>query len=549
MCVENIFFKTKKLQMKILLGQSQVALRKCQGNRRTITDGQLKQPGAINNMIHHNEGFKFLRALRGSPPYFEKAKKDIFAMIRQLVSATLFCSFSSAETQWIYVLRILGKLVDSKEYTANELENLNWEEKSRLIQSDPVTCARHFDYQINQFIQNFLLSTEEPLGKIADWFYRVEYQQRGSPHIHMLIWLQNAPTFGEDFDGDVVSFIDKIITCEKPNDNPDLLALVNRQVHRHSHTCRKKSKSVCRFNYPQPPMRSTKILYPLDEDDDTDELEHRKETWKIVQKYLNDMKEGEDLTFDQLLVNLKLTEQNYILAIRSSLKAPTIFLKRKPNELRINNYNAVCLSAWRANMDIQFVLDVYACAMYIVSYISKAQKGMSDLLRTACEEARRGNSTIKQQVRDIGNKFLNNVEISAQEAVYIALQFPMRKSSRQVVFINTSPPEDRVKLLKPVQEIKDLEDESDEIYASGLINRYTKRPANLENLSDWAAWYDSHNKSYIKPCRELDIDNYPLEINVDDSDDDNVENEIELKNKKRSKARIIRCLFQQECRF
>ena len=138
-------------------------------------------------------------------------------------------------------------------------------------------------------------------------------------------------------------------------------------------------------------------------------------------------------------------------------------------------------------------------------------------------------------MRDIGNKFLNNVKISAQEAVYIALQLPMRKSSRQVVFINTSPPEGRVQLLKPLQEIKDLEDESDEIYASGLINRYTKRPANLENLSlaDWAAWYDSHNKSYIKPYHELDIDNYPLETNVDDNDDDNdndnVENEIEPK--------------------
>jgi hypothetical protein len=39
----------------------------------------------------------------------------------------------------------------------------------------------------------------------------------------------------------------------------------------------------------------------------------------------------------------------------------------------------------------------------------------------------------KQQVRDIGNRFLNNVEICAQEAVYIVLQLPMRKSSRQVV--------------------------------------------------------------------------------------------------------------------
>ena len=121
-----------------------------------------------------------------------------------------------------------------------------------------------------------------------------------------------------------------------------------------------------------------------------------------------------------------MTEENYLLAVQSSLKSPTIFLKRKPNELRINNYNAACLSAWRANMDIQFVLDVYACAIYIVSYISKAQKGMSELLRTACEEAKRGNSSITQQVRDIGNTFLNNVEISAQEAVYIVLH-PLRR--------------------------------------------------------------------------------------------------------------------------
>ena len=174
--------------MEILLGQSQIALRKYQGNSGTITAGQLKRPGAIDNMIHHDEGFKFLRALRGSPPYFEKAKKDIFAMIRQLGSTSLFCSFSSAETQWIHLLRILGKLVDNIEYTDNELENLNWEDKSRLIQSDPVTCARHFDYQINQFIQKFLLSTAAPLGKIVDLFYWVEYQQTGSPHIHMLIW-------------------------------------------------------------------------------------------------------------------------------------------------------------------------------------------------------------------------------------------------------------------------------------------------------------------------------------------------------------------------
>ena len=139
--------------MKIMLGKSQVALRKCQGNNSTINAGHLKQPGALERLLHHDEGFKFLRALRGSHPYFEKAKKDIFAMIRQLGSASLLCSFSWAETQWIHLLRLLGRFVDKKEYTDDELENLNWEEKCRLIQSDPVTCARHFDDQISQFLK------------------------------------------------------------------------------------------------------------------------------------------------------------------------------------------------------------------------------------------------------------------------------------------------------------------------------------------------------------------------------------------------------------
>jgi len=46
-------------------------------------------------------------------------------MIRQLGPATLFCSFSSAQTQWIHLLRILGKLVDEKDYSDDELENLS----------------------------------------------------------------------------------------------------------------------------------------------------------------------------------------------------------------------------------------------------------------------------------------------------------------------------------------------------------------------------------------------------------------------------------------
>ena len=179
-------------------------------------------------------------------------------------------------------------------------------------------CACHFDYQFNQFLKHFLMSSAAPLGKIADWFYRVEYQQRGSPHIHMLIWLEDAPVYGCDEDEDVTSFIDKIITCERPS-GQELGLIVNRQIHRHCQTCRKKSKKAeCRFNFPQPPMKSTSILYPLGNNMSQNEIRKHKDMWKDISKHLNDMQEGEEITFDQLLINLNVTEQNYYLAIQMS---------------------------------------------------------------------------------------------------------------------------------------------------------------------------------------------------------------------------------------
>ena len=42
-------------------------------------------------------------------------------------------------------------------------------------------------------------------------------------------------------------------------------------------------------------------------------------------------------------------------------------------------------------MAIQYVLNAYACAKYILSYMTKGQRGMSKLLEAACQDARAGN--------------------------------------------------------------------------------------------------------------------------------------------------------------
>ena len=132
---------------------------------------------------------------------------------------------------------------------------------------------------------------------------------------------------------------------------------------------------------------------------------------------------------------------------------------------------------------------MYACASYITAYVAKGARGMSDLLRRACEEARQGNSTLKQQVRIIGNKFLNNVEVSAQEAVYLLLQLPLKSSFRQVVFVNTNSPEERMYLLKA--NIDKLPDDA-EVAESNVIRRYSQRPRSLGGvcLAEYVAYYD-----------------------------------------------------------
>ena len=72
----------------------------------------------------------------------------------------------------------------------------------------------------------------------------------------MLIWLEGVPQFQVDSEAQVTAYTDKIITCQALVDNQELLNLVNtRQIHRHSHTCRKNTNNQCRFEYPQPPLR------------------------------------------------------------------------------------------------------------------------------------------------------------------------------------------------------------------------------------------------------------------------------------------------------
>ena len=479
--IPNIFWKTKYKQIHQIHQQVSFALRRNQTKGKKITAKTLLNPQKKQEIVKYDDGYKIFKNVRSSPPYFESKKKELMAMIRQLGIPTLFISLSAADTKWPQLLQSIYLLTKKTQITIEQLEQMPWTEKCDLISKDPGTCALYFNNRVKNFFKHILKSPHSPLGKLENFFYRVEFQHRGSPHIHALLWIKNAPHYEKDNDSEIIEYVDRIISCSSNDTHKKYIDL---QVHKHSKTCIKKTRNrkQCRFGAPWPPLDATQILYPLE----TEQLKDKEIYSKIytdINKFIQlKYKEKNYLEFDEILTKLNINYEKYILALRSTINKKKIFLKRKLNEIYINNYMFHLIDVWKANHDIQYVLDPYSCVVYICDYLMKNNKSMSKLLESASKEAKMGNMDLKQSVRHIGNKFLNCSEMSEQECAYSLLELPMTQSSIKVEFINTSEIHNRVFIAKPDHILKKMNPNSEKIKQMNNIDRYAIRPNILKQM-------------------------------------------------------------------
>ena len=91
-----------------------------------------------------------------------------------------------------------------------------------------------------------------------DKWGRIEFQSRGSPHLHMLIWVENHPSL-ETPEG--LKVVDKVITCRMPPADSPLHKLVKDcQIHQHRPTCHKNGNIRCRFRFPRLPNTKTHLV-------------------------------------------------------------------------------------------------------------------------------------------------------------------------------------------------------------------------------------------------------------------------------------------------
>ena len=114
---------------------------------------------------------------------------------------------------WTDLLYILANR-DGMDLIEQQAKDLPATQRKRLLCSYPVIVAQHFSHRFNSFMKFILNGDGKPIGEILDYFWRVEFQQKGSPHIHSLWWVKDAPNL-RTVEGKRATpeFIDKYITC------------------------------------------------------------------------------------------------------------------------------------------------------------------------------------------------------------------------------------------------------------------------------------------------------------------------------------------------
>lgn len=444
---------------------------------RKITSGMLQDKREVEKLVRNKDAVRFMQPLRGTPAYWEKTTRDLFAMIRQLGTPTFFCTFSAAEMRWPEVIEAI-KTQQGEEVNFDELD---WSTKCDILRSNPVTTMRMFDKRVEALYRDLILSPAQPLGKVVDYFYRMEFQHRGSPHIHCLIWVEGAPVFEEDDDQTVCDFVSKYITAQLPDPHaqPELYKKVTEvQIHskNHSRTCFKGRSSGCRFGFPKPPSRKTIITRP-GKDDASLELETAKRKLTPLNLLLNEP-ETASLSLEQLLARCDLTLSEYERCLHLMNQSNAVIMKRDPKDCWVNGYNPYLLDAWNANIDVQFILNYYSLIHYICTYICKSENSVSEYLKTLIQNSDRDNVNECDEMREIMQAYSKKREVSAQECVTRACGINMKKCSRGVIFIPTD--DNPVKMSRPMSYLENTTSESVNVWMTSLTDKYKARPETPE---------------------------------------------------------------------
>ena len=389
----------------LLLGKELIELKRCKNTffRQATRLPTLNKDslGDINlhDLSRFNRDYSVFKKLRGTAPYFEESKKQLMAHLRQNGCPTIFLTLSFAEFDWIELTKEVAETVYRRTFSWSDIEEMTTKEKNKLISDNVVQTTLHFSKRFQKLfslMQCDFFGSGEMSYHVSSY---VEFQQRGAPHLHAVLWLKDknhddAPAYWsrEDDDLDNISaqierFADLMIStsstdimCRKHrtsmeeknlptcNDCLKLKEKINKyQLHSHTATCEKKGKLLtikaneghgrldgiiedreirnirtCRFNFPQFPLDSTMLIVGVTKETDEDIVRERKaDLIKILKFLIRQTSEEESLN---KLIGLSFCEFLYSVGMFAKNKSLHEFNVEELNEAKSRYVNAISVS-------------------------------------------------------------------------------------------------------------------------------------------------------------------------------------------------------------
>ena len=445
---------------------------------RTVT-GNNMSARAFLERLQQRDGevqskmFSMMANLRGSKEYFAKLGMDIKWMIKYLGPPTLFITCSTAE--WFS-----QALIDHLKTINKDIPDIDSMTPAELCCMDPVTVSIHFQQKWNAIFTKLMKNGSTPVfGEVADHFWRIEYQARGAPHVHCLLWIKNAPILGQNSIQEVQTYINSISTCSMPDaeTSPTLHQLVSQfQLHKCTKYCTKSYKKQgsfykkCRFGFPRPVRAEVEVNDVID-----------------------------------------------CLAI-SRNKQPRKRLYNLPRtdcEQYVNDYNPALLLANQANVDVQYIGHLGSrLPYYVTDYITKHERSEQDAM---WHDIFTSSKSLGSNAMSFLLKSIKSRQVGANEAADRLLGHKLHSKSRQLRFADLAPPDKAKRVLRPAADMKSMLDNNpdscDIFQPHWVLDVYPDRPDELESCSlhQFLGWYEKQKSSNNKDVQlKLKTQDYTL---------------------------------------
>ena len=137
-----------------------------------ITAGTVKEnyKESVKRLLSSKNAYSFMRSVKGTSAYWKQFLFGVLAMVKQLEISTYFLTLSCGDLRWDELPYVINKL-NNLGLSDEELKNLSYQERTKLLNENPVLAARHFQYKVQVFFKELIL--DGPLDKTKYYALRI----------------------------------------------------------------------------------------------------------------------------------------------------------------------------------------------------------------------------------------------------------------------------------------------------------------------------------------------------------------------------------------